>query len=409
MAKKKRNPISEQNKDTVINKSLENVIHDSIMPYAEYVILERALPRVEDGLKPVQRRILYTMHELGLSPDKPHKKSARIVGDALGKYHPHGDTSIYDAMVRMAQDFNMRNPLVDGHGNFGSIDGDTAAAMRYTETRMTPLALQLLKDIDKETIKFNLNFDDTLKEPEVLPGRFPNLLVNGSTGIAIGLATNIPPHNLSEVIDGAIELMTKNDVSIDRLMEIIKGPDFPTGGYVIGKDEIKQAYRTGKGRLIIRAKVETEKIRGGREQLVITELPYQVNKSVLLERILRISEERKGVLTGISDIRDESDREGIRAVIELKKDADSKKILNYLYKYSDLQTTFGVNMVAIAEGKPQQLGLKQILEHYIKHQKDVVTRRTKYEYDKAKAREHILEGLMIAVSNIDKVIAIIRA
>lgn len=409
MARKKTNPISEQNQNNIINKSLENVIHDSIMPYAEYVILERALPRVEDGLKPVQRRILYTMNELGLSPDKPYKKSARIVGDALGKYHPHGDTSIYDAMVRMAQDFNMRNPLVDGHGNFGSMDGDSAAAMRYTEARMTPLSMQLLKDIDKETVKFNLNFDDTLKEPEVLPGRFPNLLVNGSTGIAVGLATNIPPHNLAEVIDGVVELMTNKDTTTDRLFEIIKGPDFPTGAYIIGQEEIKEAYETGKGRIILRAKVEKEKIAGGREQLVITELPYQVNKSVLLERILRLSEDRKGVLTGISDIRDESDREGIRAVIELKKDADADKILNYLYKYTDLQTTFGINMVAIAEGKPQQLGLKAILEHYINHQKDVVTRRTKYDLDRAKAREHILKGLMIAVANIDRVIAIIRA
>jgi len=409
MARNRDKDIMQQNDNTVIVKTLENVIHESIMPYAEYVILERALPRVEDGLKPVQRRILYTMHELGLTPDKPYKKSARIVGDTLGKYHPHGDVSIYDAMVRMAQDFNIRNPLVDGHGNFGSIDGDSAAAMRYTEARMTPLALELLRDIDKETVNYSLNFDDSLKEPDVLPGRFPNLLVNGSTGIAVGVATNIPPHNLGEVIDGAIEVMTKKNVTTDRLLEIIKGPDFPTGAYIIGKDEIRKAYETGKGKITIRAKVDIEYAAGGKKQLVIKELPYQVNKAALLEKILRLSEEKKGILTGISDIRDESDRQGIRAVIELKKDADAEKILNYLYKYSDLQITFGVNMVAIADGKPQQLDLKSMLEYFIKHQKDVVTRRTRYDLEKARAREHILEGLILAVSNIDRVIAIIRA
>ncbi len=409
MARSKDKDVMQQNDNMVIVKTLENVIHDSIMPYAEYVIMERALPRVEDGLKPVQRRILYTMHELGLTPDKPYKKSARIVGDTLGKYHPHGDVSIYDAMVRMAQDFNIRNPLVDGHGNFGSIDGDSAAAMRYTEARMTPLSLELLRDIDKETVNFSLNFDDSLKEPDVLPGRFPNLLVNGSTGIAVGVATNIPPHNLGEVIDGAIEVMTKKNVTTDRLLEIIKGPDFPTGGYIIGKEEIRKAYEIGKGKLTIRAKVDIENAAGGKKQLVIKELPYQVNKAALLEKILRLSEEKKGILTGIADIRDESDRQGIRAVIELKKDADAEKILNYLYKYSDLQITFGVNMVAIADGKPQQLDLKSLLEYFIKHQKDVVTRRTRYDLEKAKAREHILEGLIIAVSNIEKVIAIIRS
>ena len=409
MSKKRNDENITQNPDMVINKPLEDVIHESMMPYAEHVILERALPRVEDGLKPVQRRILYTMHELGTTPDKPHKKSARIVGDTLGKYHPHGDTSIYDAMVRMAQDFNMRYLLVDGHGNFGSMDGDSAAAMRYTETRLTPLAIELLKDIEKETVKFSLNFDDTLKEPDVLPGHYPNLLVNGSTGIAVGLATNIPPHNLCEVIDGAIAIMNKPDISLDNLLNIITGPDFPTGAFLIGKDEIRKAYETGRGKIILRAKVEIEEIGGGKKQLVITELPYQVNKAVLLEKILKLSEEKKGVLTGISDIRDESDRNGVRAVIEIKKDGDAEKILNFLYKYSDLQTTFGVNMVAIAEGKPQQMGLKRILEYYIQHQKDVVTKRTQYDLDRAKAREHILKGLMIAINNIDRVIAIIRA
>ncbi|NLU37210.1 MAG: DNA gyrase subunit A [Clostridiales bacterium] len=397
-----------QNPDKVISKPMERIMHDSMMPYAEYVIMERALPRVEDGLKPVQRRILYTMHELALTPEKPYKKSARIVGDTLGKYHPHGDTSVYDAMVRMAQEFNMRYPLVDGHGNFGSIDGDSAAAMRYTEARMTPLALELLRDLEKNTVTFSLNFDDSMKEPDVLPGRYPNLLVNGSSGIAVGLATNIPPHNLGEVIDGVIAVIDNPDITIEELNRIIPGPDFPTGGIIIGSEEIKNAYLTGKGRILLRAKVEIENLSGGKKQLVITELPYQVNKSALLEKILRLSEEKKGILTGISDIRDESDRNGIRAVIEIKKDGDAEKILNYLYKYSDLQLTFGVNMVAIADGRPRQLGLKAILEYYIKHQKNVVTNRTKYDLERAITRAHILEGLLTAIRNIDKVILIIR-
>lgn len=397
-----------QNKDLIIQKPLEEVMHESIMPYAEYIILERALPRVEDGLKPVQRRILYTMYELGVTPDKPHRKSARIVGDCLGKYHPHGDTSVYDAMVRMAQDFVMRAPLVDGQGNFGSMDGDSPAAMRYTEARMTPLAMELLRDINKDTVDFSLNFDDTLKEPNVLPGRFPNLLVNGASGIAIGVATNIPPHNLGEVIDGVILQMENPNISLDELLKVIKGPDFPTGGIIIGQDEIHKAYETGRGKIIVRAKVDIEKAAGGKKLLVIKELPYQVNKATLLEKILKLSEEKKGILTGIADIRDESDRTGIRAVIEIKKDGDPEKILNFLYKYSDLQVTFGANMVAIADGRPQQLGLKEILAYYIQHQKDIVTRRVQYDLDKAKAREHILEGLIIAINNIDRVIDIIR-
>ncbi|MGI6525810.1 MAG: DNA gyrase subunit A [Caldicoprobacterales bacterium] len=409
MARRKKETHFIQNPDRIISKPMESVMHESMMPYAEYVIMERALPRVEDGLKPVQRRILYTMQELGLMPDKPHKKSARIVGDALGKYHPHGDTSVYDAMVRMAQDYNMRYPLVDGHGNFGSIDGDSAAAMRYTEARMTPLALELLRDLDKDTVSFSLNFDDSLKEPDLLPGRYPNLLVNGSSGIAVGLATNIPPHNLGEVIDGVISVMDNPEITTEQLSSIITGPDFPTGGIIIGNEEIKNAYETGKGKILLRAKVDTENLPGGKKQLVITEIPYQVNKAALLEKILRLSEQKKGVLTGISDIRDESDRSGIRAVIEIKKDGDADKILNFLYKYSDLQVTFGVNMVAIADGKPRQLSLKAILEYYIKHQKEVVTRRTKYDLDRAKARAHILEGLIIAINNIDRVIAIIRS
>lgn len=286
-------------------------MHDSIMPYAEYVIMERALPRVEDGLKPVQRRILYTMYELDLSPDKPYRKSARIVGDTLGKYHPHGDTSVYDAMVRMAQPFNMSEMLVDGHGNFGSIDGDSAAAMRYTEAKMTPLAMEMLRDIEKDTVPFGLNFDDTLKEPEVLPARFPNLLVNGASGIAVGLATNIPPHNLGEVIDGVIARMHDPDISLEELLKIIPGPDFPTGGILVGQEGIYDAYNSGRGKVIIRAKVDIEDIGNGKKALVITELPYQVNKANLLEKILKLSEERKGILSGISDIRDESDRKSV--------------------------------------------------------------------------------------------------
>ncbi len=395
--------------EIIIDKSMDAVMHDSMLPYAEYVILERALPRVEDGLKPVQRRILYTMLELGMTPDKPHRKSARIVGDCLGKYHPHGDTSVYDAMVRMAQGFNMQMPLVDGHGNFGSVDGDSAAAMRYTEARMAPIALELLRDLDKETVKFSLNFDDTLKEPDVLPGRFPNLLVNGASGIAVGLATNIPPHNLKEAIDAVLLQMEDPDVSLDKLMKVLPCPDFPTGGYLLQSGEIRTAYETGRGKLIMRAKTHIEEQKNGRKLIVITELPYQVNKAKALENILSLSQEKKAIFAGVADIRDESDRMGMRAVVEVKKDADAEKILQYLYKYSDLQTTFGVNMVAIAGGRPQQMGLKEILAHYIRHQEDVVIRRTRFDLEAAQRREHILEGLMVAVNNIDEVIALIRA
>lgn len=393
----------------ILIKSMDDVMHESMLPYAEHVILERALPRVEDGLKPVQRRILYTMLGLGNTPDKPHRKSARIVGDCLGKYHPHGDSSVYDAMVRMAQGFNMRAPLVDGHGNFGSIDGDSAAAMRYTEARMTPLALELLRDIDKDTVKFSLNFDDTEKEPDVLPGRFPNLLVNGASGIAVGLATAIPPHNFGETVDAVIAQMENPEISLDELMRIIPCPDFPTGGYILASDEIRAAYETGRGKLTVRAKCHIEEQKNGKKLIVATEMPYQVNKARALEGILRITQEKKAMFAGVSDIRDESDRMGMRAVIEVKKDADAEKILQYLYKYSDLQVTFGVNMVAIADGKPQQLGLKDMLRYYIAHQEDVVTRRTRFDLDAAEKREHILNGLSIAVLNIDEVIAIIRA
>ncbi len=394
--------------ETIIEKSMDVVMHESMIPYAEHVILERALPRVEDGLKPVQRRILYTMLELSLHPDKPHRKSARIVGDCLGKYHPHGDSSVYDAMVRMAQPFNMRMTLVDGHGNFGSVDGDSAAAMRYTEARMTPLALELLKDLEKDTVDYNLNFDDTLQEPSLLPGRFPNLLVNGASGIAVGLATNIPPHNLGEAIDAVIAQMENPDITLDGLMKHLPCPDFPTGGFLLNAPEIRGAYENGRGKLTMRAKTHFEPQKNGKTFIVITEIPYQVNKAAMLEKILAITQEKRVLFAGVSGIRDESDRNGMRAVIELKKDADPEKVLAYLYKYSDLQCTFGVNMVAIAQGKPQQMGLKEIITHYIRHQREVVTRRTKYELENARKREHILEGLMIAVLNIDEVIALIR-
>ena len=404
MAKRKEpeKPIAKDDPSRILDINMEDVMHNSMMPYAEHVILERALPRVEDGLKPVQRRILYTMMELGTTPDKPHRKCARIVGDCLGKYHPHGDSSVYGALVHMAQDFSMRCPMVDGHGNFGSIDGDGAAAMRYTEARMTPLAMEMLRDIEKDTVPFRLNFDDTLKEPDMLPARFPNLLVNGANGIAVGLATNIPTHNLGEAVRAVIAQMENPDISLDDLMQILPGPDFPTGGVLLNNEEIRRGYETGRGRLILRARVNIEDGASGRKLIVITEIPYQVNKAAMLEKIQKLSEEKKAALGGIYDIRDESDRTGMRAVIELKRDA-------YLYKYSDLQVTFGVNMVAIVGGKPKLLSLKELIASYIDYQKQVVTRRTEYELKQAKARCHILEGLMIALDNLDEVIALIRA
>ena len=395
--------------EEIIQKTMEDVMHDSMIPYSEHVILERALPRVEDGLKPVQRRILFTMHELGNTHDKPHRKCARIVGDCLGKYHPHGDSSVYDALTRMAQPFVMRAMLVDGHGNFGSIDGDSPAAMRYTEARMTELAMVMLRDIDKDTVDFHLNFDDTQKEPDLLPGRYPNLLVNGASGIAVGLATNIPPHNLGEVIDGAVALIDNPDLTTAELMRFIPAPDFPTGGILAGDGELIQAYETGRGKLQVRARVHIEKGNAGRSLIVMDEMPYQINKAALLEKILRLSEEKKNLFSGIYDIRDESDRTGMRAVVELKKDVDPEKMLAVLYKYSDMQVTFGVNMVAIAGGKPVQMGIKRMLEYYIEHQKNVVTRRTRYELAQAEARAHILEGLIIAVDNLDEVIRLIRS
>ena len=386
---------------------IEEVMPSAMLPYAEFVILDRALPRVEDGLKPVQRRILYTMMEMGLTPDKPHKKSARIVGDCMGKYHPHGDSSVYDAMVRMAQDFNMRMPLVNGHGNFGSVDGDPAAAMRYTEARLEPLALELLRDIDKETVPFSFNFDDSLLEPDILPGRFPNLLVNGANGIAVGLATNIPTHNLSEVVEGACAMIDRPKISLEEMMRIIPGPDFPTGGYII-ENELVQAYRTGKGKITLRAKYSVEQGDNGKKLIVITELPYQTNKAELLRKIMLMREDKKDMLAGIADIVDESDRTGMRAVIVCKKDADVDSIIAYLLKYTDLECTFGINMVAIAGGRPQQLGLLDVLRYYIDYQRKVVVRRTKYDLKQSEARCHILEGLIVGVHNIDEVVEIIK-
>ena len=400
-----KTPVVEEN---ILSVPMEEVMHMSMIPYAEHVIMDRAIPRVEDGMKPVQRRILFTMNELGITPDTPYRKCARIVGDCLGKYHPHGDSSVYDALVRLAQDFSMRGTLVDGHGNFGSVDGDSAAAMRYTEARMTPLAMLMLKDIDKDTVPFRLNFDDTLKEPDMLPASFPNLLVNGAGGIAVGLATNIPPHNLRESINAVIAQIDNPDITVDELMQIIPAPDFPTGGILLNTPELRAAYETGRGKLLLRAKTHIEDGTAGRKLIVITEIPYQVNKSAMLEKILRLSEEKKAALGCIYDIRDESDRTGMRAVIELRKDADVDKVLAYLFKYSEMQVTFGVNMVAIADGKPRLLSLRRMIRYYIRHRKNVITARTQYELDKAKARAHILEGLMIAVDNLDEVIRLIR-
>ena len=395
-----------QNGKTIPVKITEEM-QTSYINYAMSVIVERALPDVRDGLKPVQRRILYGMLELGNRPDRPHKKSARIVGEVMGKYHPHGDSAIYDAMVRMAQPFSYRNMLVDGHGNFGSVDGDPPAAMRYTEARLSRLAMELLKDIDKDTVDFYPNFDETLEQPTVLPSKFPNLLVNGASGIAVGMATNIPPHNLGEVIDGLIELIDNPDVTIKELMSHIKGPDFPTGAVILGREGIKEAYTTGRGRIKVRAKSQIEQMANGKTRIVVTELPYQVNKSRLIEKIATLVREKK--VDGITDLRDESDKTGMRVVIECRRDADPHIILNRLYKHSQLEDTFGVIMLALVDDKPKVLNLKEALNHYLDHQKEVIVRRTRFELRKAEERAHILEGYRIALDNIDEVIAIIRA
>ena len=378
----------------------------SYIDYAMSVIVGRALPDVRDGLKPVHRRILYGMGHLGVTPDKPHKKSARIVGEVMGKYHPHGDRSIYDAMVRLAQDFSTRYMLVDGHGNFGSVDGDSAAAMRYTEARMTPFALEMLRDIDKETVDFRDNFDGEEKEPVVIPSRFPNLLVNGSNGIAVGMATSIPPHNLKEVIDATIRVIDEPDCDIEELIKIVKGPDFPTGAQILGKAGMKEAYRTGTGKVKVRSCCEIEETDRGKSQIVITEIPYMVNKARLIEKMADLVKEKK--VEGVSAIRDESNREGIRIVVELKRDANPQITLNRFYKHTQLQDSFSMIMLALVDGKPEVLTLKRFLEEYVKFQKEVVTRRTKFDLAKAEARAHILEGLRIALDNIDAVIKTIR-
>ena len=393
--------------DKLIPVNLEQEMKRSFISYAMAVIIDRALPDVRDGLKPVHRRILYDMAELGMTPDKPYRKSARLVGDVLGKFHPHGDSSVYDAMVRLAQPFNIRYTLVDGQGNFGSIDGDGAAAMRYTEARMSKLAPYLLQDIEKDTVDMYPNFDETLDQPSVLPARFPNLLVNGSSGIAVGMATNIPPHNLREVINGVICMINNPDASIDELMEHIKGPDFPTGGIILGRRGIREAYYTGHGRIEVRAKTEIEPMSGNRSRIVVTEIPYQVNKARLVEKIAELCHEKR--VEGISDIRDESDRKGMRIVIELNKDVYPQVVLNFLYKHTSLQETFGANMLALVDGKPRVLTLREMLHYYIQHQKDVITRRTRYELNKAEARAHILEGLLKALDHIDEIVAMIRA
>ncbi len=393
--------------DKLIPVNLEAEMKKSFISYAMAVIMDRALPDVRDGLKPVHRRILYDMAELGMTPDKPYRKSARLVGDVLGKFHPHGDSSVYDAMVRLAQPFNIRYPLVDGQGNFGSVDGDGAAAMRYTEARMQKLTLSLLDGIDKDEVDFYPNFDETLMQPSVLPARFPNLLVNGSNGIAVGMATNIPPHNLREVIDGVVCMIDNPDCTIEDLMQHIKGPDFPTGGIILGRRGIREAYFTGHGRIDVRARTNIEEMQGGRHRIVVTEIPYMVNKAKLVEKIADLVHEKR--VEGISDIRDESDRQGMRIVIELKKDVYPQVVLNTLYKHTSLQETFGANMLALVDNKPRILNLREMVYYYLEHQKDVVTRRTRFELDKARARAHILEGLLKALDHIDEIVAIIRA
>ncbi len=390
----------------ILSREVSTEMKQSYMDYAMSVIVSRALPDVRDGLKPVHRRILYAMNDLSLQPGKGYKKSARVVGEVMGKYHPHGDLALYNTMVRMAQDFSYRHPLVDGHGNFGSIDGDSAAAMRYTEVRMKPLATVMLEDIDKETVDFATNFDDTLKEPVVLPSRFPNLIVNGSSGIAVGMATNIPPHNLGETIDALEAMLDNPSISVEELMNHIKGPDFPTAGTVLGREGIKQAYSSGRGSITLRGEVKIEAASSGKHSLVITELPYQVNKARMIEKIAGLVREKK--VEGITDLRDETDRTGIRVVIELRKEANPHVVLNKLYKFTQLQQSFGINMLALVDNQPRALSLREILFYYLEHQREIVTRRTNYELRRAEDRLHVLEGFRIALDNLDEVIALIR-
>ena len=393
--------------DKVVPVNLSEVMSTSYIDYAMSVIVARALPDVRDGLKPVHRRILYAMQEAGMGANKPYKKSARIVGEVLGKYHPHGDTSVYDAIVRMAQDFSIRYPLADGHGNFGSVDGDSAAAMRYTEVRMSKIAELMLQDIDKDTVDFVPNYDESLKEPSVLPSKFPQLLVNGSAGIAVGMATNIPPHNMREVIDGVLMLIDNPDTTVDELMTVIKGPDFPTGGQILGLEGVRSAYRTGRGVVPMRAEAHIETMSSGKAQIIVTELPYQVNKARLVEKIAELVRDK--TIEGITALRDESDRSGMRIVMELRRDANANVILNQLYKHTQMQDSFGVIMLALVDGRPRVLNLKEVLHYYLAHQEDVITRRTKFELAKAEARAHLLEGLTIALDHLDAVITTIRS
>ena len=400
------NQLLEDNKDFVVNVNLADEMESSFLSYAMSVIVARALPDVRDGMKPVHRRILYTMSELGVFSDKPHKKSARIVGDAMGKYHPHGDTAIYEAMVRMAQDFSYRYPLVDGHGNFGSVDGDGAAAMRYTEARMSKISNELLRDLNKNTVDFQDNYDGSEQEPVVLPAKIPNLLVNGATGIAVGMATNIPPHNLTEVINGVLALIENPNITIEELMLHIPAPDFPTGAKIMGLSSVKQAYSTGSGTITLRAKSKISNLSNNKKEIIITEIPYQVNKTKLIERIADLVKDK--VIDGITDLRDESNRKGMRIIIELRKDANSGVILNNLYKFSQLQTTYGINMIALDKGQPKTMNLKQILECYLDHQIEVVTRRTQFDLEKNQNRLHIVEGLLVALASIDEVVETIK-
>ena len=391
----------------ILEVDLNHEMKDSFLSYAMSVIVSRALPDVRDGMKPVHRRILYAMHQLGNYSDRPHKKSARIVGDVIGKYHPHGDTAVYEAMVRMAQNFSYRYPLVDGHGNFGSVDGDGAAAMRYTEARMSKLSGELLKDLDKNTVDFVDNYDGSEQEPAVLPCRYPNLLVNGTSGIAVGMATNIPPHNLGETIDAILAIINNPEIPIDELLKYISAPDFPTGGIIMGTQQVKKAYLTGMGTVTVRAKTEIVKLKNNKQEIIIKEIPYQVNKTRLIERIAEIANHK--IIEGVTDLRDESSRKGIKVVIELKKDANAKVILNNLFKHTQMQTTYGINMLALDNGQPKVFNIKDMLSRYLDHQVEVITRRTQFDLDKAKARLHIVEGLLIALASIDEVIAIIKA
>ena len=399
--------LDQSKQQRVIPRHIEDEMKDSYIDYAMSVIVGRALPDVRDGLKPVHRRILYAMNDLSLTYDKPYKKSARLVGEVLGKYHPHGDTAVYDTMVRMAQDFSYRYPFVDGQGNFGSIDGDNPAAMRYTETRLSKIAGEMLKDIDSQTVDFISNFDESLEEPSILPARLPNLLLNGTTGIAVGMATNIPPHNLGEIVDATIKLINNPQATIEELLEIIQGPDFPTGGIIFGKESLKQIYLTGRGAILTRARTTIETTKQGRESIIVTEIPYQVNKAEMIKKIAELVKLKK--LENISEIRDESDREGLRIVVEIKRDGDARVVLNQLYKHTRLQTSFGVIMLALVDNQPQILNVKQIMQYYIGHRRNIIVRRTKYELKKAEERAHILEGFKIALDNLDAVIATIRA